>query len=360
MSKLPPYVCEDTDRHGNVRTYLRKPGQPKVRLYGMTGTTAFRDQYEAALGNAKKADGKGVTKLHSWRWLCQQYMASPEFRALTGSTPNSRRLNLQWTWDKPFDPKKPNLLFGDCPIAHITAKKIRHIRNLKAGDALEKRPAANFLRKIIGYVFAWGLEHHDDVVTSNPIRDVAVLEYETDGHTPWLQEDFDQFMSVYPEGSKERRAMALFFYTGARGCDARLFGPQHVKNGRFVFNQHKTGGWVNLPVMNELAKELALAPRGDLAFILTEYGKTFSETGFGQWFNEKARKAGLVDRTAHGIRKGAATIAAENGATIHQLMAVFGWITEQMAIHYTKKANRMTLADAGMEHVKLKRNAINT
>jgi integrase len=112
--------------------------------------------------------------------------------------------------------------------------------------------------------------------------------------------------------------------------------------------------------MNDLAKELALAPRGDLAFILTQYGKTFSKKGFGQWFNEKARKAGLVDRTAHGIRKGGATIAAENGATIHQLMAVFGWMTEQMAIHYTKKANRRVLADAGMKHLRLEPKAINT
>jgi hypothetical protein len=30
-------------------------------------------------------------------------------------------------------------------------------------------------------------------------------------------------------------------------------------------------------------------------------------------------------------------------------------MTEQMAMHYTKNANREKLADAGMEHVKLPR-----
>jgi len=106
--------------------------------------------------------------------------------------------------------------------------------------------------------------------------------------------------------------------------------------------------------MSELAAELALAPRGDLAFILTEYGKTYSEKGFGQWFNDKSRKAGLPGFTAHGIRKGAATIAANNGATVHQLMAMFGWMS---AVHYTKTANRKKLADAGMPHIRIGKSA---
>ena len=39
------YVVEDTDRHGNVRLYLRKPGQPKTRLAGPLGSPDFwRDE----------------------------------------------------------------------------------------------------------------------------------------------------------------------------------------------------------------------------------------------------------------------------------------------------------------------------
>jgi integrase len=245
------------------------------------------------------------------------------------------------------------------PISKMTPKAVRVLRDRKAGTDVGQKAAANLLRKIIGYVFVHGLENHDDLVLSNPVRDVKSFDYESGGHRPWTEEHFNQFMDFYPSGTKERRAMALFLYTGARGCDARLFGPQHIKNGRVIFNQKKTDIWVDLPVIEELAHELALAPRDALAFILTEYGKTFSEKGFGQWFNEKARKAGLVGLTAHGIRKGAATVAATNGATVHQLMAMFGWMTEQMAIHYTKQANRAALADAGMQHLKIGRKSAN-
>ena len=41
--------------------------------------------------------------------------------------------------------------------------------------------------------------------------------------------------------------------------------------------------------------------------------------------------------SAHGLRKAGATIAADNGATSHQLMAIFGWTTIKQAEIYTKK-----------------------
>jgi hypothetical protein len=49
-------------------------------------------------------------------------------------------------------------------------------------------------------------------------------------------------------------------------------------------------------------------------------------------------------KSAHGVGKIAAITAADNGATVHQLMAIFGWKTSQMAKYYTKEANRRRLA----------------
>jgi integrase len=241
------------------------------------------------------------------------------------------------------------LTYGDMPISKMTPERVRELRNFKA-----KFPAAaNQRLKVMRYVFAWGIENHPKVVLTNPVRDVARMAHKTKNVPPWSVGDFEKFMVMYPAGSKERRAMALHLYTGARGCDVRAFGPQHVKNGRFAFTQQKTGGAVDIPILDELASELALAPKDALAFILNEYGRTFSQKGYGNWFNERARKAGLMDRTAHGIRSGGATIAANNGATVHQLMAMFGWLSEAMAIRYTKSVERKRLADSGMPLIRL-------
>src|SRR5262249_10357502 len=43
-----------------------------------------------------------------------------------------------------------------------------------------------------------------------------------------------------------------------------------------------------------------------------------------------------------------ATIAANNGATSRQLMAIFGWDTLAMAEHYTRAADQERLAEQGM------------
>jgi hypothetical protein len=55
-----------------------------------------------------------------------------------------------------------------------------------------------------------------------------------------------------------------------------------------------------------------------------------------------------VPGRAHGLRKAGATIAANNGATAHQLMAIFGWDTLKMAEQYTRAADQKRLAEAAM------------
>ncbi len=47
-----------------------------------------------------------------------------------------------------------------------------------------------------------------------------------------------------------------------------------------------------------------------------------------------------VPGSAHGLRKAGATRAAENGATERELNAIFGWIGNKMASHYTQTADR--------------------
>lgn len=42
------YIVEDTDRHGTVRLYYRRPGQPKIRLRGPSGSPEFLTDYKRA------------------------------------------------------------------------------------------------------------------------------------------------------------------------------------------------------------------------------------------------------------------------------------------------------------------------
>jgi hypothetical protein len=58
----------------------------------------------------------------------------------------------------------------------------------------------------------------------------------------------------------------------------------------------------------------------------------------------KATTAPSPRCTAHGLKKAAATICANMGATDRQMMALFDWKSEKLANVYTAKANKQKLA----------------
>jgi integrase len=72
-----------------------------------------------------------------------------------------------------------------------------------------------------------------------------------------------------------------------------------------------------------------------------------TKESFGNEFRKACRIAG-VPGSAHGVRKIAATRAAENGATVAELEAIFGWHGGGMASHYTREADRVRLAKEAM------------
>ena len=102
----------------------------------------------------------------------------------------------------------------------------------------------------------------------------------------------------------------------------------------------KTGTEVSLPILPPLARSLAATPGGDLSFLATAKGRNFTKESFGNWFRGACRAAG-VSKSCHGLRKLAATTAAERGATEAQLNAVFGWTegSRESAV-YIRRANR--------------------
>ena len=140
--------------------------------------------------------------------------------------------------------------------------------------------------------------------------------------------------------------------TGVRRSDVVGFGRQMIRGGWLHFTEVKGRRREPkdryIPVLPQLATSIAAAPSEHLTFLVTEFGKAFTGNGFGNKFRQWCDEAGLKHCSAHGLRKAGATMAADNGATTHQLMAIFGWDTVKQAEHYTKKANRKRLAGNSM------------
>lgn len=347
------YVYEDVDRHGSVRIYFwRGKGHRKVRLREKPGTLEFRTAYEAA----KAASGSEATPtpvsnsaarpaLNTYRWLCAQYLRSPEFKRLDASTQRVRRRILEVTWAEPTEPGATTV-FADFPVQRFTAKAVKVLRDRK-GARVE---AANSRVKALRQVFAWAIEQ--ELVAANPARDVRYLTSGSTGFPRWSVDEVAQFEAHHPIGTKARLALALLMFTGQRRSDVVLFGRQHVRGGYLQFTQTKNRNrnpvTLQIPVLPVLQDIIDRSPTGDLTFLVTEFGRPFTANGFGNKMREWCNEAGLPRCSAHGLRKASATIAAENGATPHQLMAIFGWRTLKEAERYTREAGQKKLAGAAM------------
>ena len=103
-----------------------------------------------------------------------------------------------------------------------------------------------------------------------------------------------------------------------------------------------------LPILPILQRTLDAGPVGDLAFICGRSGGPFTKESFGNAFKRACVAAGLTNVSAHGCRKIAATRAADSGATIAQLNAIFGWKGSSMASLYTEESDRKRLASDAM------------
>jgi hypothetical protein len=68
-----------------------------------------------------------------------------------------------------------------------------------------------------------------------------------------------------------------------------------------------------------------------------------SPRSLGNIFREASRATG-INKRARGWYKAAPTRMANNGATVAELEAIFGWAGGQMASLYTRSANRQAPA----------------
>lgn len=323
-----PYVHTYRDRHGHVRRYFRQPGRPKIVLAGEPGSREFMDSYRAAQVTAAQKPAIGIDRnspdsIARWVGL---YLDSAAFAALAPDTRRTRRNLLERFRAK----------YGDKRAAMLDQQGIENVI-----APLTPVVARNFLKAIRPWM-AWGIKQ--GLRADNPATAVERPTYKTDGYKTWPEAHVAAYRARHQHGTRARLALELLVNTGAARVDIVRLGKQHVRDGILSFRRHKTGVLVEIPVLDDLRAVLDEMPPGNLTFLLTEHGKPFSDAGFGNWFREQCNEAGVpVGYSAHGVRKYAATLRANLGATAHELMAWFGWLTMREAERYTREAERKRL-----------------
>jgi integrase len=333
---LPAWVSEYNDRHGKRRYRFRRKGFTQYLFKNPPGTEGFRQEYEACKqGTAAQPISVGAKRIApgSFHDLVSRYYRSPDFLDPSDRTREVYRGVIErWL-----------VTYGKGKVRDLEA---RHVADMM-GEMLPHRTAANMLRKRLSALMNFGIR--EGMATTNPVLATKPYKIDTKGFHTWSEDEIAQYEARHPVGTKARLAFDLMLWTGQRGGDARVMGPQHIKAKRLHVTQEKTGAVLSLTILPALAESIMAANPGALVFLLSAHGKPYSRKGFGNKFRQWCDEAGLRHCSAHGLRKSAARRFAEAGCSNQQIKAWTGHTTDSEVSRYTAAADQQSLSDSAGE-----------
>ncbi|MFZ5737681.1 MAG: tyrosine-type recombinase/integrase [Pseudomonadota bacterium] len=326
----PPHLHVETTRHGRQVWYVRVGHGSRIRIREPYGSDGFWAAYRAAVEGQPSAGRPPAAS--SLAWLVARYRDSAAWLALSAATRRQRENILRHVLESA----------GEAPYARISGKTIQAGIDRRRATPAQARHFVDTMRGL----FRWAMAA--DLVAADPTAGRAVAKPKTKGFPVWTDDEIAAFERRWPRGTRERVMFDIFLYTGLRRGDAARLGRPHVRAGVITIDTEKTDTRVSIPMLPELAATLAAGPVGELTFIAGRDGRPLRKEVIGTLFRLACRAAG-IDKSAHGLRKAAATRAANAGATVAQLEAIFGWEGGRMASLYTRSADRQALAAAAIE-----------
>jgi integrase len=340
-------VTEFSDRHGKRRYRFRRKGFATYYFKAEPGTEAFRQEYKACKDGTAAAPldpGSARALPGSFDDLLTRYYRSPDFLDPSERTRVVYRGVLE-RWRNTVG--KNGRRYGEALVRDLEP---RHVADMMAG-MLPHRTAANMLRKRLRALLQFAIR--EGYRRDNPVLATKLYKVEGTGFHTWTEEEIAQYEARHPVGTKARLALDLMLWTGQRPGDARVIGPQHVRNKRLVVTQEKRQGkvTVSLPILSPLASSILATPTGGLCFLLSEHNRPFSRKGFGNKFRQWCDEAKLPQCSAHGLRKAASRRFAEAGCTNQQIKSWTGHTTDSEVARYTAAADQQLLSDSAAERL---------
>ena len=323
-----PYVQKETTRHGKVVWYFRRGKEKRIRLPGVFGSKTFNAAYDAALAGAPVEAPPKVNQ-STMRWLVDRYYESGRYSQLRPNTQRNHRLMLEDICKTAARRKFAATTPDDVRKGMVRRESTPHM--------------AIAYVSVMRAIFAFAKDN--GWVKINPVADdIKAKQEKSDGYHTWTVEEVERYQARHPLGTQARLALDIFLYTGLRRSDAITLGKQHIKGSTIHIRAGKNGAEITIPLLPPLAKSIEATETGDMVFLFNSHKRPWTSNSFGYWFTDRCDEAKVPGR-AHGLRKAGATIAANNGATSFELTAMFGWSSVKMAEVYTRKADRVRLAE---------------
>lgn len=334
------HVHRFKDRHGKLRHYLRVPGQAAIALPGEVGSREFMAAYQRGLRGVPQAGAEKALRgaPGTLDAVVASYYQSEAWVALRATTQTHYRLAIE----------QFRATHGDCAVRLLNEEAVEHLLSSKAGRPAARNRRLRLLRTLMGHA-----RKVMKLIRTDPTAGIDRIRERNRGFRSWEAEHLAAYRARHHTGTVARLALELLLNVGQRRGDTAKMGRQHMSGGCIRLKQSKTGQAVDVPILPELAAELAHVPAGQMTFLLAASGKPHTSNGFYQWFKDRCGEVpGLpADLAPHGLRKACGNRLADAGCSATDIMAVLGHRTLSEAQKYVAEADRRRGAERAMARV---------
>ena len=323
-----PHVKRVTSK-GHLYHYFdtgqKKDGRPiLLRLPDPADKAGYGVAYAAALSGRARRSARA--ELLTVPVFVDQFLSSEYLATKAASTRDAYRMAL--TRFKQLLPSAP-------------AGEVRPDHIVKLMDKLADKPgAANALLGGVSALYKWGRRRR--LVTNEPARGVEQLPMGE--HQPWPDDLLAAALAA--EDAEVRLAVHLLYFTAQRIGDVIRMRWSDVRDGRIHVVQQKTGRPLEVPIHEQLAEELARAPKKGLTILAGPR----SAPRKAATIRDKLQAFAIARQqkiVPHGLRKNAVIALLEAGCSTAEAAAISGQ-SLQMVEHYAKLRSQRVLADAAI------------
>jgi integrase len=335
---------------GNKRYRVRVEGNKgkKILIHCGPGHEDFQRQYLAARRGEKPEPLKVASdyaKPKSIGWLINTYFEYLEARVKAKTTSHKtlkKKRNLL-----------NRLLTKPDKVMLIPQEKLQEMQ-----DGMSSTPAqADAFIEAVGVMYDWAIERK--YVHTNPARGIKAIYVKGDGAKPWKAAEVKKFFEKHKPGTKAHVAMSVLLWTGCRIEDLTMLGRAYecILDGidALRWTPLKRGSSeVTIPFLAPLKEATRTPTVQGATYVLGRGGKPYSSgDSMSAMFKGWCKDAGLVELSAHGVRKGLAELLVELGCTTYEIMAILGHSEAKTTEVYTRRVERWKLAKTAIERVKV-------
>ena len=283
----------------------------------------------------------------SLAWHDANYGASSSWDNLALNTQDARRRIR----------KKLVAQHGDKPLARMEPSHVYQMMEAMKDTPHEADATVKTLRAIVRHAIEAGHLHNNPTYGVKLFKSRNKKSRSPDrGHKPWDEDRIARYRSAHPSGTRARMALELALNVACRVSDASQLGRHNIIGDRIIFDPQKDGERVDVPILPELAMEIAKLPADQTFFLETKKGRAFQVKGLGNKIHdwivaagiEVTKKGGPKGYSYHGLRKACLIRLAEARCTTHELRAVSGHMSLSELEVYVAAADRKRAATEAM------------